>query len=150
MLGTSSGLNLKMSAVFTDVAADLILAIVASWVLGWTIRQYPTKVLSVVYATCMACIASVLLFWVSDMVLVHVLLRKDFVYRFYIDNTEFLRMVMAWLCLGWVAHITVLQKQQADFRRDIQQHQDATISLREAELFRLRQQLQPHFLYNRK
>lgn len=148
MLGTSSGLGLKMGSVLTDVSTDLVLAIAASWVLSWSIRQYPTRVLSVVHATFLACIASVLLFWISDLVLVKVFLRHDFVYRFYIDNTEFIRMVMAWLCLGWVAQITVLRKQQSDFKRDIQIHQDATISLREAELFRLRQQLQPHFLYN--
>jgi two-component system, LytTR family, sensor kinase len=148
MLGTSSGLGLKMSAILTDVSTDLLLAVAASWVLSWSIRQYPTRVLSVVHATFLACLASVLLFWLSDLLLVKVLLRKDFVYRYYIDNTEFIRMVMAWLCLGWVAQITVLRKQQSDFKRDIQLHQDATISLREAELFRLRQQLQPHFLYN--
>lgn len=148
MLGVSSGLGLKMGSILTDVSTDLTLALVASWVLSWSIRQYPTRVLSVVHATFLACIASVLLFWVSDLLLVKVFLRRDFVYRYYIDNTEFVRMVMAWLCLGWVAQITVLRKQQSDFKRDIQQHQDATISLREAELFRLRQQLQPHFLYN--
>lgn len=148
MLGASSGLGLLMSAVLVDVALNLGLAIIASRVLDWCIQQYPTRVLSVVYATFLACIASVLLFWCGDLLLTHLLLKKNLIYIHYVDNTESIRMVMAWLCLGWVAHITVLRKQQHDFRRDIEVHQNATASLKEAELFRLRQQLQPHFLYN--
>jgi len=55
---------------------------------------------------------------------------------------------MAFLIIGWMAMITVLWYQQQQQKEDEQRKADAEKLNRDAELFRLRQQLQPHFLFN--
>jgi len=58
------------------------------------------------------------------------------------------RFSIAFLIVGWMAMITVLWYQQQQQKQDEQRKSDAEKLNRDAELFRLRQQLQPHFLFN--
>ena len=69
-------------------------------------------------------------------------------YRIFLDRSLFIRGLYVWLMIALVSAVTWLwlsiqEHQQADLR-------NATIEkmAREAELTRLRQQLQPHFLFN--
>lgn len=142
-----SGMDTSWKSLVTDCGLHLVLVVMASSFLGWRINKYPTKVLASAHATLLSLLSAVLLFVVADVFLC-TLIFNDKVYLSHIDNTESMRFILTWMCLGWVAHITVLRKHQADNQKEIEMHQHAVISLREAELFRLRQQLQPHFLYN--
>jgi two-component system, LytTR family, sensor kinase len=148
VLGVHAAEHLDVRIITIDVVTNLCLAAILSRLLAWRIRLYPTKVLSILHANFLAFFAVIILFGLSEFLLNHILLKKDLSYQVYIDQTKYIRFLSSWLSLGWLAHTTVLVKRQADFKRDIELHQNATISLREAELFRLRQQLQPHFLYN--
>jgi sensor histidine kinase YesM len=141
------GMDTSWKSLVTDCGLHLILAVMASSFLGWRINKYPTKVLASAHATLLSLLSAVLLFVVADVFLC-TLIFNDKVYLSHIDDTESMRFILTWMCLGWVAHITVLRKHQSDNQKEIEMHQHAVISLREAELFRLRQQLQPHFLYN--
>lgn len=143
----ASGVPFPWQSIAIDIGIHLVLVAVASLVLEWRIRRYPTKVLATAHATLLAFICAILLFLTADLFLC-TFIFNDKTYLAHIDDTESMRFIMSWLCLGWVAHITVLRKHQDDAQKDLQLHQQAVISLREAELFRLRQQLQPHFLYN--
>ncbi|MES2478402.1 MAG: histidine kinase [Bacteroidota bacterium] len=143
----SSGIDATWKSLSIDIGIHLILVVIASFFLEWRIRRYPTKVLATAHATLLAFISAILLFVIADLFLC-TLIFNDKIYLAHIDDTESMRLIMSWLCLGWVAHITVLRKHQDDNQKEIELHQHAVISLREAELFRLRQQLQPHFLYN--
>ena len=143
----ASGNHLPGKSIAIDISIHLSLIIVASLLLEWRIRRYPTKVLAAAYATVLAFLTAILLFLIADLFLCS-LIFNDKLYLAHIDNTETARLIMAWLSLGWIAHITVLRKHQSDNRKDVELHHHAVVSLREAELFRLRQQLQPHFLYN--
>jgi two-component system, LytTR family, sensor kinase len=143
----ASGINASWKSLSIDIAVHLFFIFSASVLLEWRIRNYPTKVLSTLHATLLAFLSAFLLFVIADLLLCTVIFN-DPVYLDHIDNTEAIRFIITWLCLGWVAHITVLRKHQDDNRKETALHQHAVISLREAELFRLRQQLQPHFLYN--
>lgn len=58
------------------------------------------------------------------------------------------RFSMGFLLIGWMAMITVLWHQQQQQKEDEQRKADAEKLNRDAELFKLRQQLQPHFLFN--
>ncbi len=148
VLGVHSAEHLNVRIITIDVVTNLCLAAILSRLLAWRIRLYPTKVLSILHANFLAFFAVIILFGLSEFLLNHFLLKNDLNYKTYIEQEKYIRFLSSWLSLGWLAHTTVLVKRQADFKRDIELHQNATISLREAELFRLRQQLQPHFLYN--
>jgi sensor histidine kinase YesM len=143
----SAGIQVSYISLAIDAALHLVFALAASKALEWRIRNYPTKVLAIAHATLLSFLIAALMFVIVDLFLVTLLIsNKDYVYH--IDDTETMRFVMTWLCLGWVGHITVLRKNQSESQKDWELHQQAANSLREAELFKLRQQLQPHFLYN--
>lgn len=142
-----AGLSTTWASLALDCGIHLLLVIIGSLFLNWRIKKYPIKVLATAHGTFMAFIAAALLFVVADLFLC-TLVFKDKTYLLHIDDTESMRFILWWMCLGWVAHITVLRKHQDDNQREAAFHQEAVISLREAELFKLRQQLQPHFLYN--
>jgi sensor histidine kinase YesM len=142
-----SGMDTSWQSLAKDCGLHLVLVVIANSFLAWQIKKYPTKVLASAHATLLSLFSAVLLFVIADVFLC-TLIFNDKVYLSHIDDTESMRLILIWMCLGWVAHITVLRKHQADNQKEIEMHQHAVISLREAELFRLRQQLQPHFLYN--
>ncbi|MDI9320276.1 MAG: histidine kinase [Phycisphaerales bacterium] len=147
MLPFSSGIDLPWKSIAIDISLHLVLVFAASNFLEWRINKYPTKVLSSAHANLLAFLIAIILFLIADLFLC-TLIFNDKLYLAQVDNTETMRFIMSWLCLGWVAHITVLRKHLAENNKDIELHHHAVVSLREAELFRLRQQLQPHFLYN--
>jgi LytS/YehU family sensor histidine kinase len=103
--------------------------------------------LAIAHANILALLCALFLFLIADMFLTSIII-SDKEYLDLVDDTEFIRFILTWLCLGWLANFTVLRKQQEESYHETELHQHAVVSLREAELFRLRQQLQPHFLYN--
>jgi LytS/YehU family sensor histidine kinase len=76
------------------------------------------------------------------------LLPQDNDYQAFVANSYIIRGLFSWLMIAFVSIISwiwyYLQDQQAIDRRQ----EDAEKLAREAELSKLRQQLQPHFLFN--
>jgi two-component system, LytTR family, sensor kinase len=73
---------------------------------------------------------------------------NDLTYVSFLAKSMVIRAVIGFLLLGCVTLITIIwyiwqEQQEIDLRK-----QDAEKLARDAELFRLRQQLQPHFLFN--
>lgn len=65
-----------------------------------------------------------------------------------IDQTLPIRVCFFTLIIFWVATINILWNIQQDHKENEQRKADAERLAREAELYNLRQQLQPHFLFN--
>lgn len=65
-----------------------------------------------------------------------------------VDQSMPLRICFYVLMIAWVATISILWNIQQDHRENQQRKADAERLAREAELYNLRQQLQPHFLFN--
>jgi hypothetical protein len=59
-----------------------------------------------------------------------------------------IRFSIAFLLLGCVTSVTVLWQTSVEHKENQQRKADAEKMTKEAELFKLRQQLQPHFLFN--
>lgn len=77
--------------------------------------------------------------------------------RYILTDVEYLTMIKKsfpirflffTLLIGWVATINILYNIQLDFQENEKRKRDAEWFSREAELYNLRQQLQPHFLFN--
>lgn len=58
------------------------------------------------------------------------------------------RFGIAFLAIAWMAMLSVLWYTRQEQKEQQQRHADAEKLAREAELYKLRQQLQPHFLFN--
>jgi two-component system, LytTR family, sensor kinase len=69
-------------------------------------------------------------------------------YILFLSNTYWIRLGVAFLLIGCMAVICVLWYTQEEEQEHRQRKDDAEKLSREAELYKLRQQLQPHFLFN--
>ncbi len=69
-------------------------------------------------------------------------------YRDRIDVSLPLRFFVNALLIAWMAIINILWNIQQEYKENEQRKADAERLAREAELYNLRQQLQPHFLFN--
>ncbi|MEP7109593.1 MAG: histidine kinase [Ferruginibacter sp.] len=76
------------------------------------------------------------------------LYKNDFVYMHSLSNTSNIRYAIAFLMIGCCTMLSLLWYSQQDLRADNQHKSDMERLAREAELNKLRQQLQPHFLFN--
>src|SRR5690606_8844689 len=69
-------------------------------------------------------------------------------YLNHIDLSLPLRFFVNALLIAWMAMINILWNIQQEYKENEQRKADAERLAREAELYNLRQQLQPHFLFN--
>lgn len=69
-------------------------------------------------------------------------------YQQFVDYSILLRFLAASLLIGWMALMNVLWNIQQNNSESEKRKVDAEKIAREAELYNLRQQLQPHFLFN--
>jgi len=69
-------------------------------------------------------------------------------YRLFVNYSLPLRFLAASLLIGWMAIMNVLWNIQQNYSEYENRKADAEKMAREAELYNLRQQLQPHFLFN--
>ena len=119
------------------------------WSIALLIRSYPTKVTIVAYAMVLAAAAAVVSVYGSSAVLLWWLKeQRNLQYNAWLHNSLQIRLFFYWLFYSWVATNLALRKNINELNTRFQQQADASALHREAELFKLRQQLQPHFLYN--
>ncbi len=69
-------------------------------------------------------------------------------YDVLLDKSIPIRFSIAFLLLGYVTMVSVLWQTSVEHKENEQRKADAEKYAKEAELFKLRQQLQPHFLFN--
>jgi two-component system LytT family sensor kinase len=69
-------------------------------------------------------------------------------YLIFLANGYWIRLGIAFLLIGCMAVICVLWYTQEEKDENLQRKNDAEKLSRDAELYKLRQQLQPHFLFN--
>lgn len=76
------------------------------------------------------------------------LLLDDIAHAAMLKVTTSIRYIVIVLLIGWVATLNILYNIQIDIQETEERKRDAERLAKEAELFSLRQQLQPHFLFN--
>ncbi|HEY4322786.1 MAG TPA: histidine kinase [Mucilaginibacter sp.] len=70
------------------------------------------------------------------------------VYASFISNSLTIRFFTDFLAIGWLAMISIIYYSQIDQKENEKRKSEAEKLARDAELYNLRQQLQPHFLFN--
>lgn len=69
-------------------------------------------------------------------------------YKLLLHHSLSIRFSLAFLLLGFITMVSILWYSQLEQKEHEERKKDAEKLAREAELFKLRQQLQPHFLFN--
>jgi sensor histidine kinase YesM len=77
-----------------------------------------------------------------------IIFKSDADYQAILSKTSFIRFVLAVLMTGCCTVLSLLWYSQKDLLHDNKRRQDLERLAKEAELNKLRQQLQPHFLFN--
>jgi len=76
------------------------------------------------------------------------LYKNDLLYMQSLAQSSYIRFAIAFLMIGCCTVLSLLWYSQRDQQADAERRQDMERLAREAELNKLRQQLQPHFLFN--
>ncbi len=133
-----------------DAACNMVVLALSTWLVLLLIKAYPTKVTLYTYALAMA-IGLAAVSCLAEAQLLQLLTRKEegsAAYLTWLHSTMPFRFMLLWIFYTWIATNMALRKNITALDSRYQQHTDAAELLKEAELFKLRQQLQPHFLYN--
>ena len=135
-----------LKTVFTDSIISTAVFALAVWGVLLIINAYPTQVLISLYSLVAAGLFSIAAGLTDWLVLKFVV--GDVTYQNWLSDTMPVRYLLYGLTIGWTATYTAYKKRADALGRKFRQQTDAATLLKEAELFKLRQQLQPHFLYN--
>jgi two-component system LytT family sensor kinase len=146
ILHTAGGFNWSLS--LKDGAVSLGLSSLALWCVMLIINAYPTRVGITLYAIAIASAISLLTAYASIHLQQLLFDKKDMAYHRFMHDTSVIRYVLTWLIFTWGGTYAALRKKTRELETKFKQQTDASTLLREAELYKLRQQLQPHFLYN--
>ena len=132
-----------------DGICSTVVLCLAVWSIILIIRAYPTTAAILPYALFMAlmiCVAVTFTEWATMKWLVPDLNNEE--YKLWLTSSISIRFLFIWIFISWMATNTAFRKNIVALDTRFQLQTDASVLLKEAELFKLRQQLQPHFLYN--
>jgi two-component system LytT family sensor kinase len=115
----------------------------------WVIKTYPTKVGILVYSIITGLGSGALAAWLHGVLMGWMTNGMEHVsYGAWLQRTVADRWILYPALLLMFSVIIALFRRMAETEQRYAMQQDAVALLKEAELFKLRQQLQPHFLYN--
>jgi two-component system, LytTR family, sensor kinase len=139
--------ELSWIAAFTDSALSNILLLLACLLVMNTLRYYMPrreKYLHIIFW----CILETSLWLALINWLLPLLLRSFDGYALFMDQSLAVRWCVAFLVMGANTLISVIWYNWEEQKENESRKRDAEKLAKEAELFKLRQQLQPHFLFN--
>lgn len=140
--------GLSWDSTLTDALTDTVILTLALWGAYLVVASYPTRVGIVVYALIVGAFMGVLSSYVEWQTLRVIEGKDDEKYMKWLFTSLPARYLFNLIICMWAATIVAVSKRAMEFRQKFQQQTDASVLLRDAELYKLRQQLQPHFLYN--
>jgi two-component system LytT family sensor kinase len=130
----------------TDAVGNTVLLTAACWLINNNLRYYQPGTKSyinlVVWCGVLSgmCIAGA--WWILP------LLVEDKIYKTFLTQSLTIRFFIDLLAVGCMAMVSLVFYAQQDQKKNDKRKADAEKLAREAELYNLRQQLQPHFLFN--
>jgi len=130
----------------TDGVVSSVLLAAACWLINNNLRYYqPGKGSYVNILIWCAALAGICTFgcrWIIP------LLASGSAYSNFLSQSLTIRFFIDFLAVGWMAMISMIWYSQLDQKENEKRKSEAEQLARDAELYNLRQQLQPHFLFN--
>jgi len=141
------GYSFNTSAVDSLVTNALLLS--ACWIISNILRYYLPYSNRYWYILIISIIFSLVVNALSKFIISLILNdQANFDYLIFLANAYWIRLGIAFLLIICMAIICVLWYTQEEEQENRQRKNDAEKLTRDAELYKLRQQLQPHFLFN--
>ncbi|MBS1771841.1 MAG: histidine kinase [Bacteroidetes bacterium] len=136
--------NLALTESFINIAALGLF----TWLMLLSINAYPTRVGLTLYAIIVGSFFAFASGYSTLFILKKYVAADNNTYENWLALTMPIRYFVNWLICCWVATFSAVEKQKQKIENKFLKQNDITNLHREAELYKLRQQLQPHFLYN--
>jgi two-component system LytT family sensor kinase len=130
----------------TDSAENTILLTAACWLINNNLRYYQPGTKGYINLVVWCGVLSGLCIAIARWSLP--LLVNDKIYKDFLIQSLAIRFFIGFLAVGCMAMVSVIFYTQQDQKKSDKRKADAEKLAREAELYNLRQQLQPHFLFN--
>ncbi|MCB0696355.1 MAG: histidine kinase [Chitinophagaceae bacterium] len=140
--------NIDTYTALTDSTISAIYMLLAFWGIAQSVKVYPTRVGVTLYSLFVAVFLGFCTVYLSTITIRWWLDTGDSYYSHFLDSSGPVRYVIYWLLFSWIATFFALNKSITTQEQKFKQQADSSALHKEAELFKLRQQLQPHFLYN--
>jgi len=134
------------TAAFDGIVSSILLS-AACWLINNNLRYYQpgkgnyTNILIWCVALAAICMA-------GSRYILPFINRGDQVYVNFMSQSMVIRFFTSFLAIGWMAMISMIWYGQQDQKENERRKSEAEKLARDAELYNLRQQLQPHFLFN--
>ena len=131
---------------FTDALVSSILLAAACWLINNNLRYYqPGKgsyINILIWCGALGAVCTFGCRWIIP------LLTTGAAYTNFLIQSVYIRGFIYFLAIGWMAMISMIWYSQIDQKENEKRKSEAEKLARDAELYNLRQQLQPHFLFN--
>ncbi|UEG52632.1 histidine kinase [Mucilaginibacter daejeonensis] len=129
-----------------DSGVSVLPLAAACWLIDNNLRYYqPGKgsyINLVIWCVALAAVCTVAVRWLMPM------FSMGDTYDIFLKQSLMLRFFTSFLAIGWMAMISLIWYVQQDQKDNEKRKSEAEKLSRDAELYNLRQQLQPHFLFN--
>lgn len=129
-----------------DSVINTVLLSAACWLINNNLRYYRPGEKSYINLLVWCAVLSGLCIFISRWLLPYLVNNKA--YESFYSQSLTIRFFVDFLIIGCMALVSVLWFTQIDQKENEKRKTDAEKLAREAELYNLRQQLQPHFLFN--
>lgn len=139
--------GLSYQEIVIDALVGVLILLTASWPLLHFIRRYPTRVGVQLYAI-LPVVVMAAACWLLNLLIMGWIFPDNQTYKNWLELTMGARLLVSLLFLGWISSIYSMKYKIEQTENALRQRADAEMLLRDAEFFKLRQQLHPHFLYN--
>lgn len=130
----------------TDALLNTALLAAACWLINNNLRYYRPASGSylniLIWHIALAAVCATGCRWILP------LITADSAYNKFLINSIFIRAFIDFLAIGWVGMISIIYYSLLDQKENEKRKSEAEKLARDAELYNLRQQLQPHFLFN--
>ncbi len=133
---------------FYDAICSTVILSLCLWIVAVLVRAYPTTAAVYPYSITVAAVISIVSAGAEWKVLKWWVVHDNQLYGEWAFHSMPVRFLFTCILSIWAGTATALRKNIIALETRYQQQADASVLLKEAELFKLRQQLQPHFLYN--
>ncbi|EHQ28402.1 putative signal transduction histidine kinase [Mucilaginibacter paludis DSM 18603] len=140
----SFGFNWYMAIV--DSVINTILLTAACWLINNNLRYYQPGTKGYINLVVWCGVLSGLCITAARWLLPALIADK--IYKDFLLQSLIIRFFIGFLAVGCMAMVSVIFYSQLDQKKSDKRKADAERLAREAELYNLRQQLQPHFLFN--
>lgn len=132
---------------FFDGSLNALFLTLCIWTGTFVTKYYPTHVAAIIYSIIIGAIAGYLSWSLTYMAWSqlwdgHV----DFLSRY--ESSQYTRLLLHMFTASWLISLHAMKKRNDEIEEKMNHIADAATLRKEAELFKLRQQIQPHFLYN--